>query len=107
MATDSAQRADLIDDAVRFLSARLPVAAVILFGSHVRGDTHEWSDVDLAVFSSHAAQMTFLERVRLASELQIACGFELEPHFFPAEALHDPPKGSFVAHIVRTGRRIV
>lgn len=107
MATDSAQVAQMIDEAVCFLTDRLPVAAVIVFGSQVQGGAHEWSDVDLAVFSPCVAQMTLLDRVRLASELQIACGFELEPHFFPASALHDPAKGSFAAHVIRTGRRIV
>ncbi len=97
----------MIDAAVSFLGKRLSLSAVVLFGSQASGQAHEWSDIDLGVFTPNAEGLTFLDRVRLATELQMACGFELEPHFFPEWALHDPPKGSFAEHIIKTGKRIV
>ncbi len=97
----------MIDAAVRFLSGRITISATVLFGSQATGESHDWSDIDLAVFTPDAERLTFMDRVRLATELQMACGFELEPHFFPEWALHDPPKGSFAEHVIKTGKRIV
>ena len=107
MAVERARLNETIENAISFLRQRLQVSAVVLFGSQVTGQPHDWSDIDLAVFTPHAERLTFMDRVRLATEVQMACGFELEPHFFPEWALHGPPKGSFAEHIIKTGKRIV
>ncbi len=96
-----------LDAAAAFLTKRLRDAKVMLFGSHVHGVADEWSDIDIAVFSPDVAGMGLMQRVRLATELQLACGLELEPHFFPDTYLDNPPEASFAKHIVETGRRIV
>ena len=43
---------DVIQQYIHALAQHdLPVSQVVLFGSHVSGQTHEWSDVDLIVIS--------------------------------------------------------
>lgn len=98
---------EMLRRAVEFLRARIELAQVFLFGSHANDRADEWSDIDLAVFSPDAASMTLVDRAGLATDLQLECGSELEPHFFPATALEDPQPGSFVGHILETGKRVV
>ncbi|MEA3399672.1 MAG: nucleotidyltransferase domain-containing protein [Armatimonadota bacterium] len=99
--TRLAQRVD------EFLREQVRVAAIYLFGSQVTGRTHEYSDIDLAVFSPDADDLGLLGRMKLGAGLQEACGDDIEPHFFPEWALHDPPEGSFAEHVITTGKRIV
>ncbi len=96
----------MIERAIDFLRGEIEVSQVVVFGSTAAGKRHEWSDIDLAVFSPDVAGMKFLEKVRLATDLQLSCGAELEPHFFPASALTDAEPGSFVSHILETGKKV-
>lgn len=107
MAEGAADVASRVQAAVEFLRGRIKLAQVFLFGSHAHDRAHEWSDIDLAVFSPAASSMTLVDRAGLATDLQLTCGSELEPHFFPATALEDPKPGSFVRHILKTGKRVV
>ncbi|MEA3399670.1 MAG: nucleotidyltransferase domain-containing protein [Armatimonadota bacterium] len=107
MAVEPARVNELIDKAIAFLGEHIRVSAVFLFGSHLTGDADEWSDIDIAVFSPEIEDMRLMARVRLATDLRLSQGLELEPHFFPEWALHDPPEGSFAEHVIKTGKRIV
>jgi len=46
---------EIIDSIQRYIraveDAGIPVSFVVLFGSHARGNTHKWSDIDLMVVS--------------------------------------------------------
>lgn len=55
------------------------VNKMLLFGSHARGNSHEWSDIDVAVISSDFGQNYFDERVRLMKLAQRASS-SIEPH---------------------------
>jgi len=96
----------IIKGAVEFLRQEIEVSQVVVFGSTANGERYEWSDIDLAVFSPDVAGMKFLEKVRLATDLQLSCGAELELHFFPASALTDAEPGSFVRHVLETGKKV-
>lgn len=96
-----------VEAAVEFLRQQIDITAVYLFGSQLSGGTHEFSDIDIAVFSADADELGLLGRMKLGARMQGACGDDIEPHFFPARALKDPPRGSFAEHVVKTGKRIV
>jgi len=96
-----------LEGAIAFLKGQIEVAAVMLFGSQVTGRTHEHSDIDIAVFSPDTVGLGLRGRANLAARLRLACGLELEPHFFPDTYLENPPEASFAKHIIETGRRIV
>ena len=100
------QLQNLVCCAVEYLRERIELAAAFVFGSQAANRAHRWSDIDLAVFSPDVAAMKFLEKVRLATDLQLSCGAEIEPHFFPASALTDAEPGSFVSHILETGKKV-
>ena len=89
------------------LAGEVRVSAVYVFGSQVSGEAQELSDIDIAVFSPDVAQLGLLGRARLGTRVRMRVQRDLEPHFFPAWALHDPPRGSFAEHVIKTGRRIV
>lgn len=107
MAETAVDVAEALHAAAAFLGKRLRAPKLVLFGSQLTGEAHEHSDIDIAVFSPDVAGMGLMARVRLATELQLACGLELEPHFFPDTYLENPPEASFAKHIIETGRRIV
>jgi len=89
-----------VQAAIDFLRERIELTRVVLFGSQAENRAHEWSDIDLV------AGMKFLDKVKLATDLQLSCGAELEPHFFPASALTNAQPGSFVKHILESGKRV-
>ncbi len=97
----------IVETAVDFLREQVDVTAVYLFGSQVTGETHEFSDIDLAVFSSDVDRLGLVGRMKLGARLQRDCSDDLEPHFFPEWALEDPPRGGFAEHVIKTGKRIV
>ena len=107
MAVEQARVDELIQNAISFLRQRVRVSAAFLFGSQLTGETHEYSDIDIAVFSPDVQDMRLMDRIRVMTDLRLAEGLELEPHFFPEWALHDPPEGSFAEHVIKTGKRIV
>lgn len=55
------------------------VDRMLLFGSHARGNSHEWSDIDVAVVSPDFGQNYFDERVQLIKLAQRASS-SIEPH---------------------------
>lgn len=61
-----------------------PVEHLVLFGSHARGDTHEWSDVDLLVVSPAFEGDTAVARAGRARRLW--------PIHFPVDILCYTPE---------------
>lgn len=58
------------------LAQDIPVENVFLFGSSVRGDTHSWSDIDVAIvhrpfLTSRFEERTAIRRSRRALDLRI------------------------------------
>jgi predicted nucleotidyltransferase len=80
-----------------------PVRAAFLFGSHAEGRTHEWSDIDIAVFLEGLESWRLRDETRLVVEVQKEMGFDIEPHLFPASRLNDAPRGSFAQYVVNHG----
>ncbi|MCL2003551.1 MAG: nucleotidyltransferase domain-containing protein [Oscillospiraceae bacterium] len=74
---------------------------IILFGSHVNGVPHEWSDIDVAVLIDGFDG----DWLNISAELYaLAWTFDeiIEPHLL--DPSHDP--SGFVAHVVKTGEII-
>ncbi len=103
-------KADVIDLARRAsegLSKKLPVRAVFLFGSHVTGRNHEWSDIDLGVFIRKLDKQPFMKQLQSMVDIQRDYSDDLEFHFFDAEELTSAESCSFAAEVLRTGIRIL
>jgi predicted nucleotidyltransferase len=76
-------------------------SAVILFGSHINGNPHENSDIDVGVvFDDFIGdrRKTWLRLWHLAYDIS----WDIEPHFL--DNLND--KSGFVKHVFKTGHII-
>ena len=84
---------------------------LVLFGSRVRGEPTEWSDIDLVLVSRRFEGMRFLDRMRLFRR-------ELRPHlrtdlhidalcYTPEEFALKASQPTIVAEAVREGIRII
>ena len=91
-----------LDEARRHVA----VTEAFLFGSYVSGTPHEWSDVDLAIFSP--AVDTWDRRTWLDVSYQVAKAAEhvVEPHFFGMKARENARPTNFIGHILKTGKRV-
>lgn len=82
------------------------VRATYLFGSHVEGRAHEWSDIDIAAFVEGSQDWNIWRRAEVAARVQMEVGFDVEPHFFDARNLDQPVRGSFAKYIIEHGIRV-
>ena len=85
---------------------RLPLAAAYLFGSYANGDPHEWSDIDVALFSPAAEELTLEDKVRHLARIRLAIDAEVELHLYSDRRLTASKPASMSAYILATGRKI-
>ena len=83
-----------------------PVDAAYLFGSYAQGKPDEWSDIDVAIFSSAAGQLSLKERVNRMAKIRIAVGAEIELHVYSDACLARARPNNIYGHILETGRKI-
>jgi len=89
--------------AVAALRAEVSVDRALVFGSHADGTAHEWSDIDLAVFTSSLAEVGLDDLLRLNRLAQRAGGPELELHLFPARRLDPTQSTAFSRQVLARG----
>ena len=82
------------DEVRKFLN---PVK-IILFGSHINGTPHEWSDIDIAVLVKDF-QGEWLETSSKLFNLTWEFDEIIEPHLL--DETYDP--SGFVEHVIKTG----
>ena len=75
--------------------------AIILFGSYVNGNVHEWSDIDIAVIVSDF-EGNWLETASLLCSLTRLVSIDIEPHLLDETA----DNSGFVEHVIKTGEVI-
>ena len=75
--------------------------SVILFGSYVNGNPHEWSDIDIAVLVNNIdGEEWYNSRILLQKIRWREDSFtDIEPHLLDEN--HDP--SGFVEHVIKTG----
>ena len=106
MAKSAVAVEEMVEQALEFLRERISIDAAVLFGSYVNGVPHDSSDIDLAVFSEDADAMSVPQRIRLATEVRLSCGLEVELHLYPKTAFQEARPTNFYGYILKTGRRI-
>ena len=78
----------------------LDPVSIILFGSYVKGNPHEWSDIDIAVLVRDIDGEEWYNARILLQRIRRNLDFiDVEPHLLD-EA--DDPSG-FVEHVIQTG----
>jgi len=63
-------QAEELRDFLRRLRERMPVEAVILFGSRAKGGAGEWSDIDVLVVSDYFKGLSVPDRFAVLLELK-------------------------------------
>jgi predicted nucleotidyltransferase len=96
-----------LEKGLEYLRSRIRIEAAYLFGSQVTGETHAYSDIDLAVFSPDANQMTLDQRIRLRADLAVDCDARLELHLYSSRALAEARPSNFAGYIVTHGKRLI
>jgi len=93
---------------VEELRRRLPVSAIVVYGSQVEGRADQWSDVDIAVFSPAVETMSLDDELDLLYEVHEAVGHDIDIRLFSDRSLEEAATrpASFVAHILKTGKRV-
>ena len=76
-------------------------AAIILFGSYVNGNPHEWSDVDIAVVMNDF-QGDWLKTASMLWRLKRKVNVDIEPHLLDETC----DRSGFVEHVYETGQII-
>ena len=59
----------IINEYINDLSKEIEIDKVILFGSYAKGDTHKYSDVDLAIFSDYFKGMSRIDGLHFLGSL--------------------------------------
>ena len=76
---------------------------IILFGSYVNGNPHEWSDIDIAVFvKSLYGESWYKSRILLQKIIRSRDFLDIEPHLL--DESRDP--SGFAKHVIKTGEII-
>jgi predicted nucleotidyltransferase len=80
------------------------VKSVVLFGSRARGDAHEGSDYDVAVFIEGLVDRRSIDHA--LSDIaypHILAGIHIRPLALPETYLSTPQRGTLAANIARDG----
>ena len=96
----------ILGEVEKLLRKKVAVESIFLFGSYALGNPHEYSDIDIAVFSSDIEKMSIEERARLAAEIKLKVDSAVELHLFSTKALKEARPTNFCGYILKTGKRI-
>jgi hypothetical protein len=93
-----------IDEFCQRLRSAFAVEAIVLFGSHARGEAREWSDIDLAVISPDFEGLSQWERQDFMARCTVGRPYRIAPIGYASGEYHDPGPHSFLREIIRTGK---
>ena len=100
---------DRLDEIIAGFAARLereiPIEEIILFGSYAHGNAKAHSDIDLAIISDWFRDKTRIESMKYLSRVAAHYNTLIEAIPFTSEEYRELDKRTFLARIVKTGRR--
>lgn len=95
-----------MEDFVRHFPPSIRVQKVVLYGSHARGNPHEWSDIDVAVISDDFKGMPQFQRAEVLALAHIKSDPALAPIAYTLEEYHSASHLTFLGEIKRVGKVI-
>jgi len=95
----------LIEGFASRLASEIPIKEIILFGSYAHGRAKDYSDVDLAVVSDWFRGKPHIESMQYLSRVAASYCTLIEALPFTSEEVQNPDKRTFLAGILKTGRR--
>lgn len=99
---ESIQR--IILDYIDTMSQKISIDKVILFGSYAKGDAHEHSDIDLAIFSDYFKDKNRVDGIYFLLLDAIDYDVDLEPQPFTMDDYRQPV--GIMEEIINTGIEI-
>ncbi len=91
----------IIEDYIMKLSKVIPIEKVIIFGSYAKGNQHEYSDVDIAIFSDYFKNMSRVDGIYFLLLNAMDYDIDIEPQPFTIDEYNQPI--GIVSEIVKTG----
>lgn len=92
---------EIIKKYILNLSNQIPVEKVIIFGSYAKGNTHKFSDVDIAVFSDYFKGKSRVDSIYFLLLNAVDYDIDLEPQGFTMDEYNNPV--GLVSEIIKTG----
>lgn len=89
----------------RLIDSEFRVYALVLFGSYARGQAHEFSDIDVAVFSDDFGSDLLADMKRLF-KLRRNVDTDIEPLAFRKDDFLNPTRSDFLNEVVTRGKVI-
>jgi predicted nucleotidyltransferase len=96
---------EIITGFISRLAREIPVKDVILFGSYAHGNPKEHSDIDLAIISDWFSGKSHIENMQYLSRVAASYDTLIEAIPFTTEEYRTLDRRTFLASIVKTGRR--
>lgn len=93
-------------DYIQALAKEITVTSAFVFGSYAKGNWHEESDIDVAVFSEYFANMDRIQAITFLLNRTLPYHLDIQPVAFEANELTSPDENPFVAEILGTGVKI-
>ena len=90
---------------IEALEQKVRVSKVVLYGSWAKGQPHEYSDIDLAIFSPDFGKSKLFE-LQLLSKLSWEVDESIEAIPYSIDKLTNPEPSSFVYEILKTGKTV-
>jgi len=106
MALSEDKLIDIISGFYAELKQEIPIKALILFGSYARGNAKEYSDIDLAVISDWFEGKPKIESMQYLSKITATYNSLIEALPFTEEEYINLDNRSFLASIIKTGRKL-
>lgn len=91
----------IIEEYLSELSKQIPIQKAILFGSYAKGTPHQYSDVDIAIFSDYFKDMSRVDGIHFLILSAMDYDMDIEPQPFTMDE-YDEPVG-LVEEILKTG----
>lgn len=88
---------------IELVNAHYKVEMALLFGSFVRGEEHDWSDIDLALILDRDSKTDYYKQLEELYFLKKKVDDRIEPKIFYLEEYNDREEASFLSEIIRTG----
>ena len=97
---------NIVNKYITDVSKYLKIDKAFVYGSYAKGNSNEYSDLDIAIFSEEFKNQTFVESVAflfsIARKYKEIC---IEPVAFTTSDLNED--NPFVMEIIKTGREII
>jgi uncharacterized protein len=95
----------VIEDYIRELKKEIPIEKAVLFGSYAKGNQHNDSDVDLAVFSDYFDGMRRVDGINYLLLRAMEYDIDIEPLPFTKADYFD--QNGFAKEVLKEGIEIL